>query len=98
MIQLSNRMYDILKTIAWVVAPILTFIGTLCVIWGVPYSTQITATLAAINTLLGAYIKTANYQYTKPLPVDMSGLKYLEDDEITPEEDAGIIGEAKDVM
>lgn len=65
--KLSNRTYDILKKIALVIAPLATFIGAVMVIWGIPYAEQITATLAAIDSLIGALlgISTKNYRATK---------------------------------
>ena len=63
----SNQQYDILKKIALLIAPVVTFIGAVCVIWGVPYSEQITATLAALESMLGALlgISTRNYRADK---------------------------------
>ena len=52
--KLSNTVYDKLKLIAWIVAPLITLIGAICTIWGVPNAEKITATLAAIDTFLGA--------------------------------------------
>ena len=61
--KLSNKAYDILKVIAWIITPLVTFIGALCIIWGVPYAEQITATLAAIDTLLGSIVAHSNATY-----------------------------------
>lgn len=62
---LSNKAYDILKAIAVYIAPFATFIGAVCIIWGVPYSEQITATLAAFNTLIGALLGKSSAEYHK---------------------------------
>lgn len=66
-IQLTNEQYDRLKKVAFTFAPIATFIGAICVIWGVPFAEQITATLAAFDTLLGSLLRTSttNYKATK---------------------------------
>lgn len=80
--ELSNKTYDILKTIAWIVVPGLTFIGAVCIIWNVPFAEQITATLAAFDTFLGTLLKTSNYQYNKPNDIDVSDLTYIEDEEV----------------
>ena len=50
--KLQNQTYDRLKHIAWVLAPLITFIGAILSIWGVPHAEKITATLAALDTLL----------------------------------------------
>ena len=62
---MENSTYDRLKNIALIVAPILTFIATLLKIWDVPYSTQILATLSALDVLVGAIVTVAKEQYEK---------------------------------
>lgn len=56
---MSNKAYDIIKAVALIMAPVLVFISALCSIWNVPYCEQITATLAALDTLLGAIVVVA---------------------------------------
>lgn len=56
---MTNKAYDIIKAIALIMAPVLVFISALCSIWNVPYCEQITATLAALDTLLGAIVVVA---------------------------------------
>ena len=63
--KMSNKTYDTLKMIAWILVPLITFVGALCVIWGIPYAEQITATLAALDTLLGSLLKVSNDNYNK---------------------------------
>lgn len=65
--QISNKTYDTLKNIALLVIPFIAFVSTLCTIWDVPYSQQITATLVALDTLLGAFIKLASMSYEERL-------------------------------
>lgn len=60
---MSNSMYDKLKAIALIATPVTTFIAAICSIWDIPYTTQITATLAAIDSLLGAIVLVANKLY-----------------------------------
>ena len=62
---MSNKTYDKLKTIALVVVPFIALISTLCNIWEVPHADKITASLVAIDTLLGALVKTASDSYQK---------------------------------
>lgn len=59
----DNKTYDILKKIAFVFAPLAVFIGAICVIWNVPYAERITASLAALNTLLGALLGKSSKDY-----------------------------------
>ena len=62
---MTNSTYDNLKRIALIIAPILTFGATLLKIWDIPYSTQILATLSAIDVLVGSIVAIANEQYNK---------------------------------
>ena len=61
--KLKNSTYDKLKTVALIVAPLLTFAAAVCVIWGVPYSEQITATIAALDTFLGTLLTNSTDAY-----------------------------------
>ena len=60
---MSNKMYDIIKAVALFAVPILAFAASLCSIWNVPYCEQITATLTALDTLLGAIVIVAKKLY-----------------------------------
>ena len=76
---MSNRTYDTLKLIALIAVPLVAFIGAVCSIWNVPHADQITATLTALDTLLGAIVAIFAKIYNKPLDMDVSELDYLED-------------------
>lgn len=66
--ELSNKVYDILKFIAQLVLPALaTLILTLFGIWGLPYGEQISATIMAIDTFLGALLGLSSKAYSKKL-------------------------------
>lgn len=60
---MSDKTYDTIKNIALVVAPVITFLGALISIWNVPFTAEITATLAAIDTLAGAIVIVAKRIY-----------------------------------
>ena len=68
--KLSNKTYDTLKTIALIAAPLITFFGAVCIIWHVPFAEQITATLAALNTLLGSILIKLGIDYNTDLMLD----------------------------
>lgn len=53
---MKNKTYDTLKLISLLAVPFITFISAVLKIWNVPYTAQITATLAALDTLLGAVV------------------------------------------
>ena len=59
----QDGIYDKLKIIAWVLAPLITFLAALGEIWGIPHMVEITATLAALDTFLGALLTVSNKAY-----------------------------------
>ena len=61
--RISNKTYDTLKGIALMIAPLVTFLAALGEIWGLPYMVEITATLAALDTLLGAFLNQSSKDY-----------------------------------
>ena len=64
--KLSNETYDILKYIAQIVLPALgTLYAALSGIWGLPYGDQVTGTIMAIDTFLGALLLISTNQYNK---------------------------------
>lgn len=77
----SNRTYDIIKMVSLIAVPLVAFISALMTIWNVPHGEQITATLTAIDTLLGAVVVILAKEYNKPIEMDVEGLEYIEDAE-----------------
>ena len=65
---MSNKTYDTIKLIALACVPILAFLGSLCTIWNVPHAEQITASLTALDTLLGALVVVLAREYNKKIP------------------------------
>lgn len=64
--KMSNKVYDILKFIAQIVLPALaTLWAALGKIWGWPLVTEITATICAVDTFLGALLGISSAQYAK---------------------------------
>lgn len=60
---MNDKTYDIIKLIALVGAPVIVFLSALCNIWHVPHAAELTATLAAIDTLIGAIVTAAKAKY-----------------------------------
>lgn len=60
---MSDKTYNTIKNIALFAVPILAFAASLCTIWNVPYCEAITATLTAIDTLLGGIVIVAKKIY-----------------------------------
>ena len=64
--KMSNTVYDVLKFIAQIVLPALaTLWAALGKIWGWPLVTEITATICAVDTFLGALLGISSMQYAK---------------------------------
>lgn len=63
---LSNNVYDILVYVAQIGLPaIATLYAALAGIWGLPYGTEITGTIAAVDTFLGTLLKISSINYNK---------------------------------
>lgn len=64
---MSNQTYDVIKKIALLIAPAVTFLAALVDIWGIPYGEQLVATFAALDTFIGVAVTilAANYQKQK---------------------------------
>ncbi len=62
----SNKVYDVLKFIAQIVLPaIATFYVTIASIWGLPLGDEISRTVMAVDTFLGAILMISTAQYNK---------------------------------
>lgn len=59
----QDGIYDKLKIIAWILAPLITFLAALGEIWNISHMAEITATLAALDTFLGALLTVSNKKY-----------------------------------
>ena len=63
---MSNKVYDVLKMIAQVWLPaIATCYIALAGIWGLPFGEQISGTVMAVDTLLGAVLKISTDKYNE---------------------------------
>ena len=64
--EMSNKVYDVLKWIALVVLPAMSalYLG-LSGIWGFPYGEQISGTIALVDTFLGALLGISSANYAK---------------------------------
>lgn len=61
---MSNTVYDSLKWVALMVLPaIATLFSAISMIWGIPYGEQITSTIIAIDTALGAILGVSSIKY-----------------------------------
>ena len=64
--KMTNEMYDVLKEVALTVLPALSvFIVAIGKIWNIPYTAEISGTIMAIDTFLGACLHVSNKNYTE---------------------------------
>lgn len=63
---MKKKVYDVLKFIAQIVLPaVATLYGALAGIWGLPYAEAIVATIAAVDTFLGAILMIDSKEFFK---------------------------------
>ncbi len=63
---MSNKVYDILKFVAQIVLPaVATLYAALGKIWNWPLVAEITATICAVDTFLGAILGISSSNYAK---------------------------------
>lgn len=68
---MNNKVYDVLKFIAQIVLPaIATFYITIAGIWGLPYGEEVSGTVMAVDTLLGALLMLSSNSYAKQISSD----------------------------
>ncbi len=85
---MNNNTYDKIKLIALIIAPILVLIGSIASIWEVPNADKITASLAAIDTCIGAIVAILSHNYNKmvdaydDLEIDYTESKYEDESEV----------------
>lgn len=62
---MNNRTYDILKRVALIITPALaTLVNAVGIVWGIPYTTEATATITAFGVFLGAALGVSSAKYT----------------------------------
>jgi len=67
---MPNKVYDVLKFIAQIVLPaIATFYVTIASIWGLPLGDEISRTVMAIDTLLGAVLMISSSKYKEDVHI-----------------------------
>ena len=66
MFKMSNEVYDVLKEVALTILPALAVLyATLGKIWGLPYVSEIPATIMAIDTAMGVILHISTNSYNE---------------------------------
>lgn len=64
--KMNDKLYDVLKWIAILLLPALaTLVAVVFKIWDLPYGPEISATITAVATFLGAILGVSHIQYKK---------------------------------
>ena len=86
--KMNNKVYDVLVYVCQVVLPAIgALYFALAEIWGLPYTKQVIATIAAITAFLGTLLRISNHNYKK---MNIDGIKDVNEDEFIegiPEDD-----------
>lgn len=73
---MSDKAYNVLKWITMLVLPGLgTLYFALASIWGLPYGEEVTGTITAVVTFLGAVLGISTAKYNKTKNNDMTEVK-----------------------
>lgn len=61
---MTNKLYDILKYVALLIMPALaTFVNGVGIVWGIPHTNEVTATITALGVFLGAALGISSKNY-----------------------------------
>ena len=61
---MTNRNYDIFKHVALIIIPALaTFVNAAGMVWGIPHTNEVTATITAFGVFLGAVLGVSSKNY-----------------------------------
>lgn len=76
---MKDHHYNIIKniTLLWIPA-LATLVNTIGMVWGVPYTNEVTATITALGVFLGAGLKISSNNYTPPVDGDLVVTKHNE--------------------
>ena len=62
---MTNKTYDILKYVALLIMPALaTFVNAVGIVWGIPHTNEVVATITAVGVFLGAALGVSSKNYT----------------------------------
>ena len=61
---MTNKIYDSLKYVALLIMPALaTFVNGVGIVWGIPHTNEVTATITAFGVFLGAALGISSKNY-----------------------------------
>ena len=63
--EMSNKLYDMLKKVSLMMVPLVTLISALSEVWGFQYGSQVCVTISALGVFLGACLTISSKTYHK---------------------------------
>ena len=60
---MNNSTFNIIRTVGEIAVPVIAFITAICTIWQVPHCAEVTASLTALDTLIGAVVMILRKRY-----------------------------------
>lgn len=70
---MSNKVYDTLRLVALIAAPVSVFILAVLSAINIPHLDVVTAIFAAFDTLIGSLVEIARREYNKQLGNEVDG-------------------------
>ena len=62
---MNNKTFNVVRTRGEIAVPVIAFVTAICTIWNVPHCAEVTATLTALDTLIGAIVMILRKDYNK---------------------------------
>ena len=62
---MNNKTFNLVRTVGEIAVPVIACITAICTIWNVPHCAEVTATLTALDTLIGAIVMILRKDYNK---------------------------------
>ena len=62
---MNNKTFNLIRTIGEIAVPVIAFVTAICTIWNIPHCAEVTATLTALDTLIGAVVMILRKRYNK---------------------------------
>ena len=72
---MNNKMYDIINKLQRWIPSLGMFYLTISAIWSLPFGDQVNQTIAAIATLMAAFLEVENAQWSKTNTIRIESFK-----------------------
>ena len=62
---MNNSTFNLIRTVGEIAVPVIACLTAVCTIWQVPHCAEVTATLTALDTLIGAIVMILRKRYNE---------------------------------